>query len=245
MTQEPTNDPPWAGGRFSKRPVRNRYAVGDVHGCSKTLRTMVEEVLRLGEDDTLFLLGDYIDRGPDSKGVLDYLLHLMWDKDYDIRPIMGNHEQMCLDAVSDSAARDLWYGNWGLLTLQQFGVSEPKEIPKRYLDFMAAMPRILTTEHDYVLVHAGLNFRTADPILDTSPQDMLWERDHRVAPEKLGGRTVLCGHVITPLFEIRASLDQPIICLDNGCFYKGHMSYGNLVALNLATRELLVQANCE
>jgi serine/threonine protein phosphatase 1 len=236
---------PWAG-RFSNIFVNNRYVIGDVHGCSKTLRIMVEDVIRLGSDDTLFMLGDYIDRGPDSKGVLDYLTHLILEKDYDVRPLRGNHEQMCLDAVSEPAARDLWYGNWGLQTVRQFGVNGPEEIPKRYLDFMAAMPLIRTTmEHDYVFVHAGLDFRAADPIWDTSPQFMLWERDFRIQPEKLKGHTLVCGHTMTPLFEIRASLDKPVICLDNGCYDKGHIGFGNLVALNLDTRELLVVENCE
>jgi len=61
---------PLRAGRFSRPIARNRYAIGDVHGCCRTLLTMVEELLRLGPDDTLFLLGDLIDRGPDSKGVL-------------------------------------------------------------------------------------------------------------------------------------------------------------------------------
>ena len=64
-------------------------------------------------------------------------------------------------------------------------------------------------------------------------------------PENIGGRTMVCGHTVTPMFEIRKSLETPWIRLDNGCFDKGHLGYGSLVALNLDTRELLVQENCE
>lgn len=225
--------------------VRNRYAVGDVHGCCRTLKAMVEDVLRLEADDTLFLLGDYIDRGPDSKGVLDYLLQLKWERACDIRPLMGNHEELCLKAAGgDPQARDIWYGNGGGLSMQQFGVERPEDIPKRYLDFMATMPRILT-EPDYVLVHAGLDFAAADPIRDTSPQFMIWARSERVQPKNIAGRTLVCGHTMKPFFAIRESLSTPVIHLDNGCFDKGHMGYGSLVALNLDTRELLVQENCE
>ena len=225
--------------------VRNRYAIGDVHGCCQTLRKMVEDVLRLGADDTLFLLGDYIDRGPDSKGVLDYLLQLIWERGYDIRPLMGNHEELCLKAAGgDPLARDIWYANGGGLSMQQLGVERPEDIPKKYLDFMAAMPRILT-EPDYVLVHAGLDFATADPVRDTSPQFMLWARSERVQPKNIDGRTLVCGHTSTPLYAIRASLTKSVICLDNGCYDKGYIGYGCLVALNLDTRELLVQENCE
>lgn len=234
--------PPWAG-RYSQPVNRRRFAVGDVHGCPKTLRALVEEKLCLEKDDCLYLLGDYIDRGPDSKGVLDYLLQL-WEADYDIRPLMGNHEEMLLEAASgDRDACRLWNSNGGWDTLQQFGVATPADIPRRYLDFLTMLPRVRSTD-DYIFVHAGLNFRTTDPMNDTSPYDLLWIRDCRLGLEKLGGRTLITGHTMTPLFTIRDSLNSQCICLDNGCYSKGEMGYGNLVALDLDTRELQVQDNC-
>jgi serine/threonine protein phosphatase 1 len=83
-----------------------RFAVGDIHGCSKTLKKMMEDVLLLEHEDMLFLMGDYIDRGPDSKGVLDYILQLL-ESGYDIRPLLGNHEEMMLIAATNPAARRL------------------------------------------------------------------------------------------------------------------------------------------
>lgn len=235
--------PPWAG-RFSQRYAPRRFAVGDVHGCCRTLRTLVENVLQLGKDDILYLLGDYIDRGSDSKGVLDYLMQL-WHEDYDIRPLLGNHEEMLLMAAAgDDVARQMWFGNGGWGTMQQLGAETPADIPQRYIKFLAMLPRILTTR-DYVFVHAGLDFRTADPILETSPTALLWERDYLVDPAKLVGCTLICGHTVRPLFEIRQSLDDSCICLDNGCYDKGHICYGNLVALDLDKRQLLVQSNCD
>lgn len=225
--------------------VRNRYAIGDVHGCCLTLRALVEDRLQLEQNDTLFLLGDCIDRGPDSKGVLDYLLRLIRERDYDIRTLMGNHEELCLDAAGgDPLARNIWYGNGGGETLQSLGVERPEDIPKKYLDFMAAMPLILT-EPDYVFVHAGLDFTSIDPVRESSPQVMLWARPGRVQPKNIAGRTLVCGHTKTPLFAIRESLPGQVICLDNGCYDRGHKGYGSLVALNLDTRELLVQENCD
>lgn len=234
--------PPWAG-RFSRRG--NRYAIGDVHGCCRTLQTLIEEVVRPEPHDAIFLLGDYIDRGPDSKGVLDYLISLFQRDDIFVFPLMGNHEELCLKAAAgDTVARSIWYGNGGYNTLQSFGVESPQEISHEYLDFMAAMRRMHVAD-DYVLVHAGLDFATEDPIHDTAPEFMLWTRSERVQPQSLNGRTLVCGHTVTPLFEIRKSLATSVIRLDNGCYDKGHMGYGSLVALNLDTRELLVQENCE
>jgi len=207
------------------------------------LRTMVEGVMRLEKDDVLVLLGDYIDRGPDSPGVLDYLLALL-ATGYTVRPLMGNHEEMLLRAATDPFMRNLWLGNGGDLTLRQFGVDSSAKIPRHYLDFLAGLPRILTTA-DYVFVHAGLDFQADDPLQETSEDFMLWERSWRARPEKIGGRALVCGHTMMPLAEIRASLQNPAIFLDNGCFAAGEPGYGSLVALNLDTLELLVQANCE
>lgn len=220
-----------------------RFAVGDVHGCSRTLRKMMEEVLRLRHTDIFYLLGDYIDRGPDSRGVLDYLMQAQ-ESGHDIRPIRGNHEQLLLDAVADPAACGIWYGNGGWTTLQEFGVDTPGAIPHRYLDFIAALPHFLITEN-HVFVHAGLDFQANDPLKDTPSQFMLWERDYKVDSAKIGGRTLITGHTVMPLFAIRESLFTHHVMLDNGCYDKGEMTCGSLVALNLDTRELLVQENIE
>jgi serine/threonine protein phosphatase 1 len=233
--------PVWAES-YARAVAGRRFAVGDVHGCSKTLRAMVENVLRLQPRDTLFLLGDYIDRGPDSKGVLDYLIDL--SAKYDVRTLLGNHEEMALQAATDPAALDLWYGNWGELTVKQLGARTPAEIPRRYLDFMGKLPRLLISGN-YILVHAGLDFSKPFPLQDTAPYNLIWQRSRRFEPEKLEGRTVLCGHTMTTLQEIRASLDKQLICLDNGCCAKGERGLGNLAGLNLDTRELLLQENCD
>jgi serine/threonine protein phosphatase 1 len=74
---------------------------------------------------------------------------------------------------------------------------------------------------------------------------MLWARNYKVDSVKLGGRTLITGHTVTPLFVIRESLASKHITLDNGCYDKGAMTYGSLVALNLETRQLLVQPNIE
>jgi serine/threonine protein phosphatase 1 len=101
-----------------------RYAIGDIHGCARTFKKLVEEVIKFTTADTLYLLGDYIDRGPCSKGVLDYLLQIR-DLGYNFRPIRGNHEQLLLDALTDTEARQIWYGNGGWATMHEFGSDMP------------------------------------------------------------------------------------------------------------------------
>lgn len=224
--------------------THHSYVVGDIHGCCRTLRRMVEEELRIGKGDTLFLLGDYIDRGPDSKGVLDYLLRLL-DDGFDLRPLLGNHEEMLLEsAAGDEMMRRIWYFNGGFKTIQQFGVETPSQIPPRYLDLLAKLPRILTTD-GYVLVHAGLDFSTNEPITQTSEYDMVWERNYLVDPGRIGGRTLVTGHTVTAWDQILRSLDSSHIMLDNGCFAKGEGPFGRLVALDLERRRLFMVENCD
>lgn len=234
---------PWSGGQFSKPIVRRRFAIGDIHGCSQTLRKMMEDILQPDPDDILYLLGDYIDRGPDSKGVLDYLMELFMG-DYDLRPLRGNHEQLLLDAIEDPEVLIIWKGNGGYGTLKEFGVDHPRDLPKRYLDFLHCLP-LMHLLDDYVLVHAGLDFRKPDPITETAISDLLWTRNNRVDPAKLGGRTLVTGHSCEPLYAIGESLQSYHINLDNGCYSKGELGQGALVVLNLDTRELLVQKNCD
>jgi serine/threonine protein phosphatase 1 len=242
--QQATNFFPPQGDRNNRpRPANRRFAVGDVHGCCKTLRALVEGTILLTSTDTLYLLGDYIDRGPDSKGVLDYLMHLR-ETGYDVRPLMGNHEEMALRAVENPLIRRTWFANGGMQTLRQLRLNASGEIPAFYLTFMAGLPRILTTD-DYVFVHAGLDFTTDDPLRDTSPDYMLRARSRRGQPKNIAGRTLVCGHTVTPLDRIQATLHSPLICLDNGCFAKGKSGYGSLVALDLDSRELLLQENID
>jgi serine/threonine protein phosphatase 1 len=219
-----------------------RLAIGDIHGCLRTLSAQLERFAP-GTGDTVFLLGDYIDRGPSSKGVLDLLLALMRDGS-DLRPLRGNHEQLLLDAVGDAEALAVWKDNGGSGTLREFGVSHPGQIPSRYLDFLASLPLSFLLD-DYVLVHAGLDFDCDDPVRGSRAHDLLWTRHQQVDAAKLGGRTLVTGHTVTAISAIRKSLTTSHICIDNGCFSKGELGYGALVALDLDARKLIAIANCE
>lgn len=219
-----------------------RFAIADIHGCAATFAALLAKI-NLQRRDTLYLLGDYIDRGPDSKWVLDRILELIGEG-FDLKPLLGNHEQLLLDALSDQAAFSIWKGNGGYETLQQFGVNHPAKLPNCYIDFLISLPLIYVLE-DFVLVHAGLDFRKGDPIAETAAKDLLWVRDYRCDAQKLAGRTLITGHSMTPLFAIRESLATNHIKLDNGCYDNGEMGQGALVALDLNNRELVVVQNME
>ena len=227
---------------FKNNKMCRRFVVADIHGCAATFAALLAQ-LDVQRCDTLYLLGDYVDRGPHSKLVLDRILALQADG-YALRPLRGNHEQLLLDALDDHEVLILWKENGGCSTLQDFGVTHPAEIPQHYLDFLASLP-LLHRLDDYLLVHAGLDFRQADPLGESRPIDLLWTRDYWVDRSKLAGLTLVTGHSVTPLFSIKESLATCHIKLDNGCYIKGEMAYGALVALDLDRRELAVAQNCD
>jgi predicted MPP superfamily phosphohydrolase len=211
------------------------FAIGDIHGCPKTFQKMLFEELRVEKNDHIYLLGDYIDRGPDSKSVIEMIIYLQ-DKGYNIFPIMGNHEYMLIEACLSVHSLESWKQNGADTTLTSFGVDHPNKIEKKYLEFFVDLSNIYLTE-EYVLVHAGLNFEIENPLDDKN--SMLWNRDRLVDRDKIGGRRVICGHSPLPIFDIMQTLDENKIHLDGGCVYKGKIpGLGFLVGLNLKTLTL-------
>jgi len=217
-----------------------RYAIGDIHGGKRTFQALLSK-LPLRKGDRLYLLGDYIDRGPDSRGVLDTILSLL-NAGFDVRPLLGNHEDMLLKNISGE--HDVWSRYWlemfGTETLYSFEVSTPAEIPAHYLNFLGSL-KLIATENDFVLVHAGLNFLVDDPLKKSVPFQCLWLKSGYTQKDKIGGRTLLTGHTVTTIGQIKESLRSPRICLDNGAFTNRLPEYGNLVALNLDSKELICQ----
>jgi serine/threonine protein phosphatase 1 len=223
-----------------------RFAISDIHGCARTFGALLNKI-NLSPVDELFLLGDFIDRGPDSKGVFDKIIQLK-NLGYKIHCTLGNHEEMLLQALKNS--RDIeymWRMNGGERTLNSFHAAIVKDIPEVYLQFIDDMHICLILE-DYILVHAGLNFNCPDPLEDESP--MVWIRDWYGDIDRnwLGEKVIVHGH--TPIPQVRilehvAEVDQlPVINIDNGCVYN-RPGHNQLCALNLDTRELTFQPNID
>jgi serine/threonine protein phosphatase 1 len=228
----------------------HRFVLGDIHGCITTFRKMVEDHLHLTGDDLLFLLGDYIDRGPDSKSVLDYIMFLQ-EEGFRVIPLLGNHEYMLLQSIGSEDFFDLWLTNGCQATLRSFGVNPDHlrqrdsifSIPGEYFMFLRRLSSYAETD-GYFLVHAGINDHAENVLEDT--ESMIWSRDEIYNAAFLKGRMLIHGHTPQSLGTIQHRLNNPdekILCLDNGCVYKGRLGLGNLVALDLDDRELFVQEN--
>ena len=226
-----------------------RWVIADIHGCPNTLKHLVEEIVQLSTSDQLFLLGDYIDRGPDSGAVIDLILN--WQESgYQIFTLRGNHEDMLLEAFEEYAPRLFK----GLLRLQKCRgvIGEEGNIRPHYLDFMRTLPYYFELD-DFYLVHGGFNFNLENPFEDF--KNMLWLRAFEPNLELLNGKKIIHGHVPTPLLLIEAyiSRQSTVIPLDNGCVYyprkikypNKYIDMGNLIALNLDTWELKVTPNID
>ncbi len=227
-----------------------QFAIGDTHGCAKTFSALLDRI-QLSPSDELFMLGDYIDRGPDSKGVVDQIWKLQEDG-YRVHCLMGNHEHMLLDSLmpEGTLSQHVWLGNGGKATLRSFGLhpnSPVSLIPKPYLKFFTNLDLHLEPS-GYILVHAGLNFQDPDPLSDVD--SLLWIRDFygTIDLEWLDGRILLHGHTPKPATQIKFQLNRlpelPVLNLDAGCvFNRG--PYNSLCAFNMTTRELHFQPNIE
>lgn len=220
-----------------------RWVIGDVHGCSKTLRSLIEDKIQPGKSDKVIFVGDYVDRGPDSKGVLAYLMELRL-MGYKLVMLRGNHEEMMLCSIHDAKIRKDWFFNGGMPTLRSFGAREPKEIPGQFLEFVDTLD-YYHEMNDFLIVHAGLNFDIPDPLTDL--EGMLWIRNTIVLPEKIGNRTMVHGHTPVTVPQIMDSIqsNSKDIDLDAGCVYTGTEGLGNLCALELNSMRLEVQPNID
>jgi serine/threonine protein phosphatase 1 len=225
-----------------------RLVISDIHGCAKTLMALVESKVQLTKDDHLYLLGDYIDRGPNSSGVIDYLINLT-NNGYNIFPIRGNHEQNLLNAINEYDTETLVHfvriiNNSGDL------LDENNTIKQRYIDFFTSL-KFYYDLGDFIIVHAGINFSSPNPLSDTLA--MLELRNTVPNHKLLNGRAIVHGHQVTHLNDIFSAIERKstLLPLDNGCSYtKPHKIYdykqlGNLCCLNLDTYELYLQRNID
>ncbi|WP_462318246.1 metallophosphoesterase family protein [Marinilabilia sp.] len=215
----------------------NTYFIGDVHGCCRTLKKLVTEKIRPVKEDLLCFIGDYIDRGPDSKGVIDYILDLE-EAGFQVITLRGNHEQMLLDSRGGRRNLLLWMMNGGDETLRSFGVDAVEEIPARYMSFFEQTIMYVNAEN-FIAVHAGLDFGLDDPFSDD--ESMLWIRDFPVDHSFLGNKLLIHGHTPRPLdFVLSQEMRSPVN-IDAGCVYHFRPGMGHLVALDFGEGEFLAQ----
>jgi serine/threonine protein phosphatase 1 len=219
-------------------PAEQRvYAVGDIHGRLDLLEELLariqeDEAERASADTTLIFLGDLVNRGPDSRGVVERLLRLSRERP-GTRFLKGNHEQVLLRAVTgDPKAVRFLVRIGGRATLLSYGIPEAEYdqldyvelterfaalVPQDHVEFLAGFEDWLAIG-DYLFVHAGL--RPGVAFEDQSPEDLRWIRSEFLDHRSSFGKVVVHGHSISEEVEIRPNR----IGIDTGAYASGRLS---------------------
>jgi serine/threonine protein phosphatase 1 len=220
--------------------MARRFAATDLHGCLRTFRYLVEQELHLRPNDTLYLLGDYVNKGPDSRGVLDYIMQLQ-GFGYQVQCLRGNHEQELLATIHGTPnANHMWKLEAEReMTLASFGVTQATDIPAQYAQWMAALPLTLELP-DFVLVHAGFDFTLPPTAMRQDTQSMLYTKSFVFDPSRLAGKRLLHGHVPTPVADVqkKVAAKAGAIGLDTGCAFLQNPELRHLAALDLDSWQL-------
>lgn len=215
------------------------YAVGDTHGCAEQLRSLHEDILRDSDEAdktgtkakrrVIVYLGDYVDRGPDSRDLLDLLIEEPLP-DFESVHLMGNHDSFMLRFLESGEDFSLWLMNGGDATLTSYGVeadagldsdamqTELRQlIPQEHQEFLAGL-RLSHVEGDYFFCHAGV--RPGVPLDKQSPHDLMWIREDFLGSDIDYGKVVVHGHTPRPNPDIAPNR----IGVDTGACYGGPLT---------------------
>ncbi len=217
------------------------YAVGDIHGRADLLADMLSELearlrddLAAGASPVVIFLGDYVDRGPDSRGVLDLLLarRLVGAKVHYLR---GNHEQSMLAFIDEPLSNKAWLLQGGAETLLSYGVQPPSplnatdsdwigvaqllraRLPDEHYAFLAGLERYVALG-GYAFVHAGVD--ASKSLENQTDAALYWSRKQFLASKRRFSHRVVHGH--TPVDQPYA--DARRVAVDTGAYASGRLT---------------------
>ena len=197
------------------------YAVGDVHGSLDMLKALVDACRQHAEGRALqfVFLGDYIDRGPDSAGVVRFMMRLADELGDRLIALRGNHEAFVLGLLDGVVPLEIWLANGGVETLDSYGVREVGDLPRVHLDWMRSL-RLSYDDGRRFFVHAGIDPHKA---LDAQDErDLLWIREPFLSDRRDYGRLIVHGH--TPLQTVRPDLRANRLNLDTAAVFGGMLT---------------------
>ena len=192
-------------------------AIGDVHGCATALQTLDKE-LAFGLEDNVIFLGDYVDRGPDSKGVIDYLIGLR--ERTMSATLRGNHEVMMMNARTNGVDYMMaWLSAGGEATMTSYDAKNWSGIPEAHWQFLEGTERYHET-HSHFFVHANAN--PGLPLVDQRDDDLYWKRFQGNERPHCSGKTMVCGH--TSQHSGRPLNIGHAVCIDTWVYGSGWLT---------------------
>jgi len=196
------------------------YAIGDIHGSLHKLRKLIVrcEEHADGRPMTFVFLGDYIDRGPDSSGVIGTVMDLQ-SRLSNLIALKGNHEALALDVIDGTDPPAFWLTQGGAETLQSYGVKDARELPQAHIDWLRSLP-LRYDDGNRFFVHAGVN--PHKPLDAQSERDLLWIREPFLSDERDYGRLIVHGH--TPQSTGAPDLRGNRLNLDTGAVFGGPLT---------------------
>ena len=199
--------------------LRRVIAIGDVHGCATALRKLIE-LIDPQPDDTLIQLGDCVDRGPDSRQVIDELLALR--QKCRLVPLLGNHEEMMLNYLDGKPQPDDWLLVGGAATVESYRDANGKlrPVPSTQLEYIRTWADYFETESHFF---AHGSYEPDSPLPQQHWQTLRWESLKFGIPEPhISGKTAIVGHTSQKSGEI---LDRGhIVCIDTYCWGGGWLT---------------------
>ncbi len=185
------------------------FVIGDIHGCIRPLEQLLKKIAPRAKDRLIFV-GDYIDRGPESKQVVDLLLRLPYRSVF----LLGNHEYMLMQYL-EGQGEDVYLMNGGDATLESYGGHD--RIPASHLAFFDRL-KTFHEEDEYIVVHAGI--RPNIPLEQQRLEDLIWIRQEFIEFVGTYPKTVIFGH--TPVRRVVLKKDR--IGIDTGCVFGGKLT---------------------
>lgn len=210
------------------------FAIGDIHGCFDKLANLMAacDSISDGRRARFVFIGDYVDRGPDSSRVVDFLIKEQLRRRDHCVCLRGNHDDLLIRAAQrDRTDADLinWWANGGEQTLDSYGVDDPSELPPAHLTWMNALP-LKFADRRRLFVHAGI--RPGIAISDQAEKDLMWIREPFLSSKADHGAFVVHGH--TPTKTRLPELHPNRLNIDTGACFGGP-----LIAALFANAKLL------
>jgi serine/threonine protein phosphatase 1 len=197
------------------------YAIGDIHGSLQKLRDLIGRCERHadGHAATFVFLGDYIDRGPDSFGVIELVMQMQSRSQGGVIALKGNHEAFAVDVIDGKTDAAIWLREGGVATLRSYGVRTARELPNEHVAWMRSLP----LRHDdgrRFFVHGGID--PEKPLDAQSDRDLLWMREPFLSDPRDHGRLIVHGH--TPQSTGMPDLRSNRLNLDTGAVFGGPLT---------------------